>query len=617
MSKAHLHTSRNLLDVAPPTELVLLIDSFAGGVNTIGEDQAVKANEARVIKNWDALSLGGMIRSKGINEIADGGVSYSAAPDLLAYHKEGASDEVYGIIAGDLVKVNGASLSQEDASAFTTAVLSHAVSAGGKLWITNQTDGLKFKKIGQSIATPPGSPSQNYARIYHHKSRLIQEGGVTDKNRVAGSRAGQGNWVNASVGAAVFTGGGLNDLTSGGTYTGEKKDVYEVEIDATGTPDTYKWRKNGGAYTSGVSITVSPQTLSDGVTVTFGATTGHTLGNKWTITITGNAWSASNDAFTIDFPNDTKGIATAFPSGDEDLVFTEFGCFSLFNFPNVAYRPIANGRGCSAPSSIAKGDEGVFFASKYPTLGIFLFDGVNFIELTQFNKDVLIEKVDFAKRCFGVYRDKKYYFIYNELGSGVSYPNKCWVYDTRFGRWHERELNEDLADSLGYPALLTELNNEIYVASSRKDKVYEIETGEEDEGNATEATYRTKDFSSIDFLTAGGKQFPIDNARLKLKKVTVEYYGTTGTLGLGWAADSGRISGGKVFDLSAEGDLLNSTFIINTSKLVSLPPDKVVTQSFPNKAVGRKFYFEITNSGTSNRPKVKKIKIHAIVMEEN
>jgi len=93
--------------------------------------------------------------------------------------------------------------------------------------------------------------------------------------------------ISRTVGLADFSGAGLDDATAGGTYTGTADATYEVVIDATGTPDTFKWRKDGGAWTSTVSITGSAQTLSDGVTVTFGATTGHTLDDQWTITANG------------------------------------------------------------------------------------------------------------------------------------------------------------------------------------------------------------------------------------------------------------------------------------------------------------------------------------------
>lgn len=73
----------------------------------------------------------------------------------------------------------------------------------------------------------------------------------------------------------------LDDATSGGTYTAAGPHQYTVQITTTGTPDTFQWQKDGGAWTTGVSITGSAQTLTDGVTITLAATTGHTGGTTW------------------------------------------------------------------------------------------------------------------------------------------------------------------------------------------------------------------------------------------------------------------------------------------------------------------------------------------------
>lgn len=80
-----------------------------------------------------------------------------------------------------------------------------------------------------------------------------------------------------------FVGAGLNDATWGLIFAGSASAYYEVEIDAEGAPDTFQWRKNGGTWTTGVSISGSAQTLDDGQQITFAATTGHTLGDKWVI----------------------------------------------------------------------------------------------------------------------------------------------------------------------------------------------------------------------------------------------------------------------------------------------------------------------------------------------
>ena len=83
----------------------------------------------------------------------------------------------------------------------------------------------------------------------------------------------------------------LDDLTAWTTYTGQYNLTYKVEIDATWTPDTFKWSSDGGvSYTTGVDITGSAQTLNNGVTITFWATTWHTLWDKWEFDVTAEKW---------------------------------------------------------------------------------------------------------------------------------------------------------------------------------------------------------------------------------------------------------------------------------------------------------------------------------------
>jgi hypothetical protein len=82
---------------------------------------------------------------------------------------------------------------------------------------------------------------------------------------------------------AVFTGPGLNDLTfNSAPYTGTTTNpTFTVIITTTGTPDKFKWKKDSGALSAEVSITGASQSLTEGIAITFGATTGHTLNNQW------------------------------------------------------------------------------------------------------------------------------------------------------------------------------------------------------------------------------------------------------------------------------------------------------------------------------------------------
>ena len=95
----------------------------------------------------------------------------------------------------------------------------------------------------------------------------------------------------------LFTGSGPNDIHTGGdfVYPGytppEKTDVvyytpaihYRVQIDGTGTPNTFKWSDNGGVSwdASAVPITGRAQALNNGVTVKFDSVVGHTSGDHW------------------------------------------------------------------------------------------------------------------------------------------------------------------------------------------------------------------------------------------------------------------------------------------------------------------------------------------------
>jgi hypothetical protein len=608
-----LDSNVGVLDKIKPIELVLNLDSFAGGENLVGEDHALKANECRLSQNWDALSLGGMERTRGfaiystagkhieacvfvgthLDDATSGGTYtgtvsatytieidsagtpdtfkwkknsgawtsgvaitgsaqtlsdgvtitfgattghtateywtiqvtiYTTGFDLLIQHIEGANTtRLFGVVEGDLIVQSGSSFAQEDLGAFTSGVLCHAVSKGDKLWITNSTDGLKYKTIAGAIMTPADVPPSARDRIYYHKYRLVAEGG---SKTVYGTKAGTGAWVDA------------------------------------------------------------------------------------------DAWSLSGDAWSIDLPDYTKGCAVGFPSGEEITVFTKNGAYALYNFPNVAFRLIPNSYGCSAPYSIAVGQEGVFFLSEYPVFGIILFTGVEWINLTA--NHTFINNVDLTKRIFGVYKDNKYYFIYNEVGSGLSVTDRIMVYDAKFGRWMTRQINTAFTDTMGYPSLQQFSNNELYMGSSSLCNVYEWVNDDYTADNTEEtlASYTTKGFTSKDFEIASGGAFPVDDVRMKLIKATMVFYGASGNVTLYWNADNGLHAGSQIFDVTAKGDLINTTFTVNSSFIAGIPPDREISKSLNNSAVGRRFYFQINNQGSSTRPRIKRIKVHAIALEE-
>lgn len=85
--------------------------------------------------------------------------------------------------------------------------------------------------------------------------------------------------LSQSLTPAEFTGTGLNDAVAGGSYTGLTHCTYTVTIDGIG-PDTFAWT-DGTVVVPGVAITGADQILNNGVTIRFGATLGHTLGDHW------------------------------------------------------------------------------------------------------------------------------------------------------------------------------------------------------------------------------------------------------------------------------------------------------------------------------------------------
>lgn len=72
-----------------------------------------------------------------------------------------------------------------------------------------------------------------------------------------------------------------------GDFTGASTLHYKIQIDAIGSPNTFKWSDDGGSTwdATGVAITAGWQTLNNGVQVKFSATTGGKIGDNWTFDV--------------------------------------------------------------------------------------------------------------------------------------------------------------------------------------------------------------------------------------------------------------------------------------------------------------------------------------------
>lgn len=129
----------------------------------------------------------------------------------------------------------------------------------------------------------------------------------------------------ADIGTPAFSGSGTDDLSVSGNYNGVWTDTLRIRIDATGTPDTFEVSFDGGSTypVTGVSITGSAQLIADGIYVTFGSTTGHTLNDYWDMTV--EAWGLELSGLTANSNvyNSGSRIGTTLPVRDfSPAVFT-------------------------------------------------------------------------------------------------------------------------------------------------------------------------------------------------------------------------------------------------------------------------------------------------------
>jgi len=77
----------------------------------------------------------------------------------------------------------------------------------------------------------------------------------------------------------------LNDLSVTGSYSGYLDVTYSIVVDGVGSPNTFKWSRDGGVtfVDEDISMTGSTQILENGLSVKFSALIGHELEDNWKI----------------------------------------------------------------------------------------------------------------------------------------------------------------------------------------------------------------------------------------------------------------------------------------------------------------------------------------------
>lgn len=123
-------------------------------------------------------------------------------------------------------------------------------------------DGIERKRWRQGGDTIPTATAQQ-------EVQSLTKFRVRSFGNEVGTTAIWGYAHQANVGAVT--------ATWQGTYSGTGAAEFECKCTTAGAPDKIMWRKNGGAWSAEVTVSAGAITLSDGVTVTYSATTGQTL----------------------------------------------------------------------------------------------------------------------------------------------------------------------------------------------------------------------------------------------------------------------------------------------------------------------------------------------------
>jgi hypothetical protein len=262
-------------------------------------------------------------------------VALADATDAAKYNVQGLSAEAipngsYGqiIVAGVVDKIDTSSLNAGDNVflGLTPGALQNAAPAYPNYpmcigWVIKSDPNNGKVIINQQNHSVPSFRVQNGSHI---GGDLVIDGNLT----VVGTQTitstanveigGNFQYLNAgdTIGEAgtTFVGTGLDDAFFSGHYSGDSATKsFFVKIDATGTPDTFEWGFDSavGTEATGVAITGAAQILDSayGIEIDFGATTGHTLGDKWTGTAT------------------ATDIDTGFFSNRNDSAYTHVGLY--------------------------------------------------------------------------------------------------------------------------------------------------------------------------------------------------------------------------------------------------------------------------------------------------
>jgi len=326
------------------------------------------------------------------------------------------------------------------------------------------------------------------------------------------------------IGEATFTGAGLDDMSSGGTYIGTTAKNYRVEIDTVGTaptPDTFRWSDNDGTTwnAENVQITELDQQLNDGVTIKFIHDNGHTIHDYWKFDVSvdsafyvpiipayqdnyGIYIKQQSDIFYISSINDFSVVnaldfarTSSLPDNlvaaisiREEVWFFGRDTIQVWYNTGAEYFPfqprtnLVITYGCAAPYSLARGHNNLLFWLARNS------EGGLIVAMSQSYDVVPIstEPINVELRSYSVI-DDAIGFVHQWNGHifyVLTFPtaDRTWVYDITTQAWHERRsrLANNLPASNEYRQGRWRANSFVYfdnkylVGDFESGKVYEL-----------------------------------------------------------------------------------------------------------------------------------------------
>jgi hypothetical protein len=287
--RVHYDTERNSLRVAGP--------SITSNVH-VGQDEMI------YVKNTSGDTIG---RVKPVYLVSeDGGIPTialaNAANEATAYVAGLTADSIAdgefgfvqraGIVFGDTTGLTAgnrihlgpeAGLLQETAPTYPYFTVDIGI-----VLITDATNGCIYIDMTDHFAETyrvTGSAYIDSDLTVGGNLSVLGSESITSVNSLAVANSlmylNSGDTIGDS--ATVFIGSGLDDATLVGHYNGPITETFNVMINSTGTPDTFDWSLDNFAtnVALGVAITGGEQSLANGISITFEATTGHTVGDQW------------------------------------------------------------------------------------------------------------------------------------------------------------------------------------------------------------------------------------------------------------------------------------------------------------------------------------------------